>query len=218
MGGAICNFWRFNSKIDMKVIASLLVLNSFGEAEKKVPPKHPLQRLLQLERHSKRWLEMWTTPKVQANWIKKFKQNTRKFEARYKLCGYYEDTNLPHGGPPPEEDGRRRRRALSADHERINYEDPITGIRQITTGYRKWAERYVTGCGKQPNRQVERAKKWYNIWRTKSRCQKAPVRFCAKVFCHFSDTVDAQTALKMMFLDSPERGISTFILIHVNGE
>merc|ERR1712241_682997 len=174
MGGAICDFWRFNSKIDMKVIASLFVLNSFGEAEKKVPPKHPLQRLLQLERHSKRWLEMWTTPKVQANWIKKFKSNTRKFEARYKLCGYYEDTNLPHGGPPPEPtstptpnptegDWLRRRRALSADHERINYEDPVTGIRQITTGYRKWAERYITGCGKQPNRQVERAAKRYNI-------------------------------------------------------
>merc|ERR1712086_1193083 len=30
--------------------------------------------------------------------------------------------------------------------ERYNREDPWEGTKQITTGFRKWAERYIAGC------------------------------------------------------------------------
>ena len=44
---------------------------------------------------------------------------------------------------------------------RCNKENPVTGIKQITMGFKKWAERYVSGCRLQPERQVRRSTKWF---------------------------------------------------------
>ena len=45
----------------------------------------------------------------------------------------------------------------------------LTNIsRQITTGYRKWAQRYIEECGLQPAVQVDRANKWLQILLTKA--------------------------------------------------
>ena len=45
---------------------------------------------------------------------------------------------------------------------RINTEDPVEGTRQITTGFRKWAERYIGNCGGQRKNQhqVRRMNRW----------------------------------------------------------
>merc|ERR1711892_1584946 len=103
--------------------------------EKKVPPQHPLQRLNKLVTFS---TELFNEQK----------------------CGYYDANNLPHGGP----NGDRKRRELE-DVERYNREDPWEGTKQITTGFRKWAERYIAGCNGQANHQhqVTRFRHYYGL-------------------------------------------------------
>ena len=72
--------------------------------EKKVPPRHPLQRLNRLTQFAEEimvthfdWL-----PSKEA-WINKFNKNSermgRNFERGNQRCGYYDEAQLPHGGP-----------------------------------------------------------------------------------------------------------------------
>ena len=58
------------------------------------------------------------------------------------------------------------------DNERYNREDPCKGMKQIMTGFRKWADRYIGGCGGQANykHQVHRANKFYQIFRDGLNC------------------------------------------------
>lgn len=50
----------------------------------------------------------------------------------------------------------------TAERRRYDRENPVRGIQQITTGFRKWAQRYVADCKpNQPAKQVERASKWF---------------------------------------------------------
>lgn len=58
------------------------------------------------------------------------------------------------------------------DQERYNREDPCVGIKQIMNGFRKWADRYIGGCGGQANykHQVNRANKFYRIFRDGLSC------------------------------------------------
>jgi len=58
------------------------------------------------------------------------------------------------------------------DNERYNREDPCKGMKQIMTGFRKWADRYIGGCGGQANykHQVNRANKFYGIFRDGLNC------------------------------------------------
>ena len=80
-------------------------------------------------------------------------------------CSFYDSELLPHGGPSPD---RKRRDAsddvydpvmaelLSEDNagfergrkgtDRYDRENPLKGAKQITTGFRKWAERYISDC------------------------------------------------------------------------
>ena len=94
---------------------------------KKVPPRHPLQRLATLDRYACEWLNMWTKPTVAAQWCVKFGKNTSRFQRRFELCPYYDDTQ-EHGGPP-----ERKRR--SDDREEwdflraIDWASPEAGIR-----------------------------------------------------------------------------------------
>ena len=57
--------------------------------------------------------------------------------------------------------------------ERYNRDDPCTGIRQIMNGFRKWADRYIGGCGGQATykHQVNRANKFYGIFKDGLSCQ-----------------------------------------------
>jgi len=52
------------------------------------------------------------------------------------------------------------------DNERYDREDPCRGIRQIMTGFKKWAHRYIGNCGGQMNHrhQFKRADKFFEIF------------------------------------------------------
>ena len=90
----------------MKLSSSLAIvaLASANKNEKKVPPRHPLQRLNRLTEFAEEilvthfdWLHS------QQNWINKFKTNSERMERNFsrgeQRCGYYDETQLPHGGP-----------------------------------------------------------------------------------------------------------------------
>merc|ERR1711988_273713 len=100
--------------------------------------------------------------KRQAKFITKFSKAADRmrdaFERNGEKCGYYDPNNLPHGGP------ERKRRDLD-DVDRYNHEDPTVGTKQITTGFRKWAERYISQCSgqRQYQHQVNRMNKWNDL-------------------------------------------------------
>ena len=83
----------------------------------------------------------------------------RNFLRGNQRCGYY-NAELEHGGP--EGVGRKRRSNDDFDVDRYDRENPANGIRQITTGYRKWAERYISQCGGQRNHQHQINR--MNLW------------------------------------------------------
>ena len=124
--------------------------------EKKVPPRHPLQRLKKLNQFANEWVTDNLTEKQAANWGPKFDKNVARMEERWEICKFYDENQLPHGGPAPD---RKRR---EDDFERYNKNEPLVGIKQITAGFRKWAERYIAGCKLQPARQVDRANLWFS--------------------------------------------------------
>ena len=135
--------------------------------DKKVPPRHPLQRLNRLTEFTEEILNEWFTflPSKDA-WVAKFANNAGRMERNFKRgnqrCGFYDQDQLPHGGP----EERKRRSADDAfDVDRYNREDPSIGIKQITTGYRKWAARYIAQCAGQKNNKyiVNRMNKWNGI-------------------------------------------------------
>ena len=139
---------------------STIIFAVAAAEDKKVPPRHPLQRLERLTEFSAEILNDWFhfLPSQQ-NWINKFANNAARMERNFnrgnQRCGHYDENQLPHGGP-----ARKRR---SDDFEdRYDREDPVVGIKQITTGYRKWAERYLSQCFGQRNyyHQVNRMNRW----------------------------------------------------------
>ena len=144
----------------MKVFAATVF--ALATAEKKVPPRHPLQRLNKLNKFANEWVSDNLDEKMADNWGPKFDRNTARLERRFELCGFY-DENSEHGGP------RERRDAdnFCANGEdengfcRYDTENPIRGIQQITKGFSKWAQRYVAECKLQPAKQVDRMAKWY---------------------------------------------------------
>ena len=83
----------------------------------------------------------------------------KNFERGNQRCGFYDADQEPHGGPE-----ERRRRDAEDDVERYNRDDPSVGIKQITTGYSKWARRYLAACSGQKNYnyQVNRMERWNN--------------------------------------------------------
>ena len=123
--------------------------------EKKVPPRHPLQRLNKLNKFAAEWCGDNLTEKQAANWVPKFDRNAGRMERRFELCGFYDENQLPHGGP------ERKRRSDDDEFERYDKENPMRGIQQITRGFSKWAQRYISECGLQPAKQVDRMGKWY---------------------------------------------------------
>ena len=120
---------------------SLATLAAVATADdRKVPPRHPLQRLNRLVEFSHELLDDWYTwLPSQANWKNKFEVNAGRMERNFsrgnQRCGYYNEDQLPHGGPAD-----RRRRELDSDSiwDRYDREDPAVGTKQITTGFRKW--------------------------------------------------------------------------------
>ena len=130
--------------------------------DKKVPPRHPLGRLATLTRFSEEILTKWFASLASVdNWVSKFANNAARMERNFKRgnqrCGFYDPISDPiHGGP------ERKRR--EAEEERLSG-NPVKAVRQITTGYKKWAERYLSQCSgqRQYQHQVNRMTKWNNL-------------------------------------------------------
>ena len=146
----------------MKISPAVIVAVASAQDEKKVPPRHPLQRLNRLVEFTEEIMDTWFSflPSQQA-WIQKFENNAARMERNFnrgnQRCGFYDEDQLPHGGPS---DDRKRRDADDVD--RYNREDPSVGIKQLTTGFSKWAQRYLSQCSGQRNYnyQVNRMAKW----------------------------------------------------------
>ena len=140
---------------------SLALLSAVAVADdKKVPPRHPLQRLNKLVQFSEELMNDWYSfLPSQQNWINKFAANADRMEKNFnrgnQKCGFYDADNLPHGGPD------RERRAAD-DEMRYDRTDPVVGTRQITRGFSKWAQRYISACsGQKTNKyQVNRMNRW----------------------------------------------------------
>ena len=149
----------------MKFSPALLFAVAAAE-DKKVPPRHPLQRLNRLTEFTEEILNDWFTflPSKDA-WVAKFAANAERMERNFnrgnQRCGYYDESS-EHGGPAAAE---RKRREASSDLDRYNREDPVEGTKQITTGFRKWAERYISQCSgqRQYQHQINRMAKWNNL-------------------------------------------------------
>jgi len=165
----------------MKVTAIVLATTVAAD-DKKVPPRRPEQRLNRLIQFSHEWLtdNLPNLPSVNS-WKNKFENNAGRMLAAYEReeCGYFDPDNLPHGGPDPNPELRpnlkpRNRRSDDGDQTdgglydedgfmRYDKTNPMVGIKQITTGFRKWAERYINECHGQRKYkyQVDRMNKWF---------------------------------------------------------
>merc|ERR1712003_224490 len=134
--GTIKNCENSKMKITQAVIFAVAAAD-----EKKVPPRHPLQRLDRLVEFSTELLEdhfgFW---KRQAKFITKFSKAADRmrdaFERNGEKCGYYDPNNLPHGGP------ERKRRDFDDDFDR-----------------------YISSCNGQAQyqHQVKRFNKYYGL-------------------------------------------------------
>lgn len=162
----------------MKVSTAILAVSVIAE-EKKVPPRHPDQRLNRLNQFAEEWLNdnVSHLPSL-ASWVSKFKVNAGRMTQAFKRanCGFYDSTMMPHGGPDPNPNHRpsgrpRNRRQTEESYEgsdgsllRYDKNNPMTGIKQITTGYRKWAQRFINECHGQRkfDYQVGRMNRWFN--------------------------------------------------------
>ena len=158
-----------------------------SSAEKKVPPRHPLQRLERLvefteeiltsdilqsflinsnEERSDKWIENWTK-----RWVGKFATNAGRMERNFSkvnrkrmlleehYCGFHDESIEQDRGSSI----HRQRREVTL--ERYDRENPCKGIKQLLTGFSKWSDRYIASCSGQKNRQSQpnRMIKWEGI-------------------------------------------------------
>ena len=148
-------------------LSTICLAGLASATEKKVPPRHPLQRLNRLveftseilksgafNHKSNKWINMWE---------EKFANNAERMENNFtrgnQRCGFYDENQLPHGGPS---DDRKRR---DAEFDRYDRENPCNGMKQIITGFSKWSDRYISKCSGQKNfqYQAKRMQKWRGI-------------------------------------------------------
>ena len=66
----------------MNLIFTSLFVANFAE-EKKVPPRHPLQRLNRLNQFAEEWLNDNLREKQVGRWMPKFQRLTEKFERKF---------------------------------------------------------------------------------------------------------------------------------------
>lgn len=207
-------------KLSTGLIASVAAIDvktlmNQNDDDRKVPSRHPLQRLWRLYQFSEEIIQTHiyesTMPHAKLDRLRgrigkwMYLAARQSFLKNTKRCGFYND-GLEHGGPSGGEENQaagidneqtllnngdantdvvpgefeiynprpaRRRRSTDdqefefVDSERYNREDPCTGIKEIMNGFRKWADRYIGGCGGQANykHQVNRANKFYGIFR-----------------------------------------------------
>ena len=89
----------------MKLSSAVIIAVATAQNdEKKVPPRHPMQRLKRLNEFAEEIMVThfdWLPSQI--SWINKFTKNTdrmgRNFERGNQRCGYYDEAQFPHGGP-----------------------------------------------------------------------------------------------------------------------
>lgn len=194
-------------RLSSAILSSSLVL----AGEKKVPPRHPRNRLRTLTRFSKEWLDVnlrnfdTEDKKLRRRggaYADRFSERFSTWSARLlrivdqpdRDCFFF-DPQAPHGGKQKREAGDEpsENAENSENNSDIEYDysdeaddllrydknNPQRGLRQITTGFRKWAQRYFSDCKneQESQRHSKRANKWYT-----------------KILGKYKDLVDKQDA------------------------
>ena len=131
------------------------------------PPRGHLKRLQGLVRGTTEILNSGAFNRKPKSWIKMWEQkivtNADRMERSYnrgnQRCG---------------EDDRKRRDIDVGD--RYDREDPCRGIKQLTTGFANWVDRYIPNCSGQRDHshQINRMKKWGERLQNAMQCNKTP--------------------------------------------
>jgi len=173
--------------------------------DKKVPPRHPKNRLKTLRRFALEWLaDNFKNYSDEEKAAKAGERIFNRFAPRFDEslndsgkplwggrlaalvndeCFFY-DPNTTHGGRArrqvsDEEGGDQDYDDSRAADDMIRYDknNPVRGLKQITTGFRKWAQRYINECagedGKSGKGQKNHSKRANNLnKKIKARLQK----------------------------------------------
>ncbi|CAG5110891.1 Oidioi.mRNA.OKI2018_I69.chr2.g5241.t1.cds [Oikopleura dioica] len=112
----------------MKIIESVILGVAVAKRDRKVPPRHPLNRLNRLR--NKLAVQVLEHPALEAEWSKKRRTrvlgNLQSFADKMKSrfdsdnCGFF-DSSLPNGGPDPDphlRDNGKPRRPVSSRRRR----------------------------------------------------------------------------------------------------
>jgi len=104
-----------------------------------VKPRHPKKRMNTLIRFSQEILDenfgFWSR---QATFKNNFRRIGQKMLNSFDRCGSYD------GDAPDPDDSDNSDQTRTDD--RYNKSDPCKASKQLTTGYRKWAEKYLVNC------------------------------------------------------------------------
>ena len=123
---------------------------SFDGGERKVPPRHPIQRLKKLISFSEELMDrkfLWWDRRIK--YKETFQRIGNNIEQAFYRCGSYEV------GDDEAEEDENVDDQRSTPESRYNKLDPCVAAKQITTGFRKWAERYLDSCaGHKKNQHV----------------------------------------------------------------
>ena len=130
------------------------------------PPRGHLKRLQGLVRGTTEILNSGAFNRKPNSWIKMWEQkvvtNAERMENSYK-----------RGNQRCGEDRKRRDIDIG---ERYDREDPCRGVKQLTTGFANWVDRYIPNCSGQRDHshQINRMKKWGERLQNVMQCDKIP--------------------------------------------
>ena len=126
---------------------------------KNLPERTPLHQLIKLTSFAEEWCNNHLSLKKATNWVAKFQRNAVRLDHRFDRCGY-------NGQVTPARSLNNRPNDNDCTDEycllRYDQNDALEGIKQITTGFSRWAERYISRCGGQPAKQVDLMARWYD--------------------------------------------------------
>ena len=162
----------------MKLSSAFLV--AVATADKQL---HPQEQLAGLNQFAEDLLTTWfdflpsQSNGSQSKWIQKFANNQWRIRRSLNRCGRYIPGNYCSAvlGECSAED--------------YNLEDPVEGVKQLTTKYREFVEEFLSDCGgqKRNKHQINRMNKWNN------RLQNRLAAYFAKTTTTFSTTTTPTT-------------------------
>ena len=130
----------------MKLSSALLL--TVATADKLLQPEEKLAGLNQFaEDLLTAWFDFLPS---QTSWIRKFGKNSQRMERSLNRCGRFNPEN--HCSAVLGE----------CSAEDYNLEDPVEGVKQLTTKYREFAEQYLSHCRgqKKYKHQIHRMNHW----------------------------------------------------------